>query len=55
MGQNKVVYGPCEQESEEKNSKFWFFNMQIRTFVKKIAVEKKSGELYISYICILWI
>ena len=30
---NKVVYGPCEQESEEKNSKF--FNMQNRTFVKK--------------------
>ena len=21
-GSNKVVYGPCEQESEEKNSKF---------------------------------
>ena len=27
-GANKVVYGACEQESEEKNSKFWFLNMQ---------------------------
>ena len=27
-GSNKVVYGACEQESEEKNFKFWFFNMQ---------------------------
>ena len=26
-GANKVVYGACEQESEEKNSKFWFLNM----------------------------
>ena len=34
-GANKVVYGPCEQESEEKNAKFGFFNMQNRTFVKK--------------------
>ena len=34
-GSNKVVYGPFEQESEEKNSKFRFFNMQNRTFVKK--------------------
>ena len=25
-GSNKVVYGACEQESEEKNSKFWFLN-----------------------------
>ena len=35
---NTVVYGPCErceQESEEKNAKFCFFNMQNRTFVKK--------------------
>ena len=30
----KVVYGPCEQESEEKR-KIWIFNMQNRTFVKK--------------------
>ena len=27
-GSNKVVYGACEQESEEKNSKFWYLNMQ---------------------------
>ena len=30
------MYGPFEQESEEKNSKFRFFNMQNRT---KIARE----------------
>ena len=40
-GSIKVVYGPCEQESEEKNSKFWFLNMQNKTFPKKeIASEK---------------
>ena len=27
-GSNKVVYGACEQVSEEKNLKFWFLNMQ---------------------------
>jgi len=27
-GPNKAVYGPCEQESEEKNFKFWLLNMQ---------------------------
>ena len=41
-GSNKVVYGPCQIESEEKNSKFWFFNMHYRTFVKKNANAKKK-------------
>ena len=27
-GSYKVVNGACEQESEEKNSKFWFLNVQ---------------------------
>ena len=27
-GSNKVVYGACEQDSEEKKENFWFFNMQ---------------------------
>ena len=45
-GSNKVVYGPCEQESEEKNSKFWFFNMQNRTFVKKKLLVKFFFEIF---------
>ena len=28
-------YGPCKQESKNKNTFFKIFNMQIRTFVKK--------------------
>ena len=27
-GSNKVVYGACEQESKENNSKFRFLNVQ---------------------------
>ena len=42
-GPNRVVYGPCEQESEEKKSKFRFFNMQNLTFVKK-KIELETFE-----------
>ena len=48
-GSNKVVYGPCEQESEEKNSKFRFFNMQNRTFVKKKLLVKIKIFFYYAF------
>ena len=44
-GSNKVVYGACEKESEEKNSKSRFLNMQNQTFVKKIANAKKHFNM----------
>ena len=31
-GSNNVVYGACEQESEEKNFRFWFLSMQNLIF-----------------------
>ena len=37
-GSNKVVYGPCEQESAEKNSKFDFSIENNRSFVKKSEI-----------------
>ena len=37
MKLQKVVYGACKQEPEEKKSKFWFLNK------KKIASAKKKN------------
>ena len=50
-GSNKVVYGLFDQESEEKNSKFRFFNMQNRTFVKKIVNEILVNIFLITLLC----
>ena len=41
-GSNKVVYGAWEQESEEKNEKFYFWICKIRLSEKKIANAKKK-------------
>ena len=38
------MYGPCKQESEEKNLKISIFNMQNRT-LKKIACAKKNKKI----------
>ena len=43
MKLQKVVYGACKQESEEKKSKFRFLNM------KKIASAKKKRLRFYAY------
>ena len=43
-GSNKVVYGPCEQESEEKNLNFDFSICKI--VKKKLLLQKKCKFFY---------
>ena len=46
-GSNKVVYGAWEQESEEKNEKFYFWICKIRLSEKKIANAKKKVGFHV--------
>ena len=51
-GSNKVVFGPCEQDSEEKKILTFLFSIvKNRTFVKKIIVQKKFN-FFIILLCI---
>ena len=46
-GSNKFVYGTYEQESEKKSG---FFNMPIRTVLKKSLVHKINDFFYYAFI-----
>ena len=41
-------YGPCKQESKNKNTFFKILNMEIRSFVKKITSAIKNNIFQIT-------
>ena len=51
-GSNKVVYGACEQESEEKYPTFWFFEYAKLDLCKKKLLVQKKYFFFIMLLCI---